>query len=105
MKGPKRLYAGMYKWDVFDIYRVVSDFDGDVYWNIGVNKDYWFGEHGCFYEGYGIDTCNTYGECREIVQSLIEDYRYKVKHKGKVDQYGNWVSEEDENGNYIEEEK
>ena len=103
MKGPKRLYAGQYEWDVFDIYRIVSDFDGSVYWNIGVNKDYWFGEHGCFYAGYGIDTCNTYGECREIVQSIIEDYRYKVKHKGKVNPYGNWVSEEDENGNYIEE--
>tara|TARA_R110000772_G_scaffold222075_3_gene332480 strand:- start:356 stop:700 length:345 start_codon:yes stop_codon:yes gene_type:complete len=105
MKGPKRLYAGQYEWDVFDIYRFVSEFDGSVNWNIGVNKDYWFGEHGCFYGGYGIDTCNTYGECREIVQNIIEDHRYKVKYKGEHDYAGNFVAEKDENGNYIVEEK
>jgi len=29
---------------------------------------------------------------------------FKVKHKGKIDWNGNWISEKDENGNYIIEE-
>jgi hypothetical protein len=101
MQGPRRLYAGQYEWDVFDIYRFVSDFDGSVNWNIGAREGFWLGDSGYFEAGNGIDTCNTYGDARYIVENIIKDPMFKVKHKGEVDWHGNWQSEKDENGNYI----
>ena len=104
MKGPKRLYAGQYQWDVFDIYRWESEWDGSVNWNIGVREGFWLGDQGYFDAGYGIATCNTYADAKYVFEKIIKDPMFKVKHKGEIDWNGNWISEKDENGNYIIEE-
>ena len=101
MKGPKRICPGEYEWDVFDISKIQDDHDGSVYWNIVAREGYWFGDAGYFDAGYGIDSCNTYADARYIVEAILNDPMFKVKYKGKVNWYGNWECDKDENGNYI----
>jgi hypothetical protein len=101
MKRPKRICPGYYQWDVFDISKITDDMDGSVYWNIGVNEGYWFGDQGYFEAGYGLDSCNTYADARYIVEALLNCPMFKVKYKGKYNSYGWWECDKDENGDYI----
>jgi hypothetical protein len=104
MKGPRRLYAGQYEWDVFDIYRWESEWDGSVNWNIGAREGFWLGDQGYFDAGYGIDTCNTYGDADTSLKILSKTQCSKLSTKVKSTGMGTGNAEKDENGNYIVEE-
>ena len=78
MKRPKRLSAGQYEWDVFDITKVQC-YDGDVFWTVGAREGFWLGDQGYFEAGYGIDSCDTYADARYIVECILNDPMFKVK--------------------------